>query len=109
MTDNPPLVSILHPTAPLCLIPLKPENPLLDFFQRVKPCFCRVGCLAVQSWGETLEAGVGLTAFKQSFFFFNLRATLALLLLSLQVLNPSGILQNKLVCFLLVSYLIGYW
>lgn len=56
ITDNSPLVSILlHPTAPLCLIPLKPENPLLDFFQRVKPYFFRVGCLVVQSWGEALE------------------------------------------------------
>ena len=56
ITDNPPLVSIiLHPAAALCLILLKPENRLLDFFQRVTPYFCRVGCLAVQSWGEALE------------------------------------------------------
>lgn len=52
ITANPLVVSFtLHPTAPLCVMPLKPENPLLNFFQRMKPWFfvgldallCRAG------------------------------------------------------------------
>lgn len=46
----------LHPAAPLCLVPLKPKNPLVTSFQRMKSslAFCRVRCFATQGWGEAL-------------------------------------------------------
>lgn len=62
--DLPAFSFTLHPSAPLSLRPLNPENLLVTFFQRMKPSsFVGLDAL-LHVAGKRLRVSIALSAFK---------------------------------------------